>query len=47
MATPLVEFRAVEKRYGDDRRTEITASKHDLTAEDLISEEDQFALPIV
>ncbi len=34
----LVEIR---DNYGDERRTEITASSHDLTIEDLITEEDR------
>lgn len=35
------ELEAINDEYGDDRRTEITASSHDLTVEDLITEEDR------
>lgn len=35
------ELATLVQDYGDDRRTEITASKRDLTAEDLITEEDR------
>jgi len=35
------ELEDVDKEYGDDRRTEITSSTHDLTVEDLITEEDR------
>jgi len=35
------ELRAVAEEYGDGRRTEITDSAHDLTVEDLITEEDR------
>lgn len=35
------ELEAVNEEYGDERRTEITASNHDLTVEDLITEEDR------
>ena len=35
------ELEAISKEYGDDRRTEITSSSHDLTVEDLITEEDR------
>ncbi|MFK7730470.1 MAG: DNA gyrase subunit A [Pseudomonadales bacterium] len=35
------ELEQVLKDYGDERRTEITESAHDLTAEDLIAEEDR------
>ncbi len=35
------ELEEIVKEYGDERRTEITASKHDLTVEDLITEEDR------
>jgi DNA gyrase subunit A len=35
------ELEAVSSEYGDDRRTEIIDSQQDLTAEDLISEEDR------
>ena len=35
------ELEAVVEEYGDERRTEITASSHDLTVEDLITEEDR------
>jgi len=38
IATELEEINA---NYGDGRRTEITASHHDLTIEDLITEEDR------
>lgn len=41
MALIREELEAIVEQYGDDRRTEITASQHDLTAEDLISEEDR------
>ncbi len=34
------ELRAVIEEYGDDRKTEIIASKQDLTVADLITEED-------
>ena len=34
------ELNAVKEEYGDDRRTEIRSSEADLTAEDLINEED-------
>ncbi len=35
------ELEEVKENYGDKRRTEITASKRDLTVEDLITEEDR------
>ncbi|MCR9103766.1 MAG: DNA gyrase subunit A [Gammaproteobacteria bacterium] len=35
------ELEDVATEYGDERRTEITSSQHDLTAEDLITEEDR------
>lgn len=35
------ELAELVQDFGDDRRTEITASKRDLTVEDLISEEDR------
>jgi DNA gyrase subunit A len=35
------ELTELEKNFGDDRRTEITASKRDLNEEDLITEEDR------
>lgn len=35
------ELEELVQTYGDDRRTEITASKRDLTVEDLITEEDR------
>ncbi len=35
------EMLEVVENYGDPRRTEITASQHDLTVEDLITEEDR------
>jgi DNA gyrase subunit A len=35
------ELQAVVAEYGDERKTEITASKRDLTVEDLITEEDR------
>ena len=35
------ELEAVVAEYGDERRTEITSSRMDLTVEDLISEEDR------
>ena len=35
------ELQAVVEEYGDERRTEITDSAHDLTVEDLITEEDR------
>ncbi|NVK39944.1 MAG: DNA gyrase subunit A [Oceanospirillaceae bacterium] len=34
------ELEAILEEYGDDRRTEITASRRDLTVADLITEED-------
>ena len=35
------ELNAVKEEYGDERRTEILSSESDLTAEDLINEEDR------
>lgn len=35
------ELAELRESFGDDRRTEITASKRDLTVEDLITEEDR------
>jgi DNA gyrase subunit A len=35
------ELQAIVEEYGDERRTEITDSAHDLTVEDLITEEDR------
>ena len=35
------ELEEIAQEYGDERRTEITASQHDLTVEDLITEEDR------
>ena len=35
------ELEEVNKEYGDERRTEIISSNHDLTVEDLITEEDR------
>lgn len=35
------ELEAIVAEFGDERRTEITASQHDLTVEDLITEEDR------
>jgi DNA gyrase subunit A len=35
------ELREVVENYGDERRTEISSSQHDLTVEDLITEEDR------
>ena len=35
------ELEEIVAEYGDPRRTEIVASKHDLTVEDLITEEDR------
>jgi DNA gyrase subunit A len=35
------ELEEIVQEYGDERRTEITSSQHDLTAEDLITEEDR------
>jgi DNA gyrase subunit A len=35
------ELEAIREEYGDERRTEITSSTHDLTVEDLITEEDR------
>ena len=35
------ELEEIAQDYGDERRTEITASQHDLTVEDLITEEDR------
>ncbi|MEP1592947.1 MAG: DNA gyrase subunit A, partial [Halieaceae bacterium] len=35
------ELEEIVSEYGDERQTEITASQHDLTVEDLITEEDR------
>ncbi len=35
------ELEEIKKEYGDERRTEITSSTHDLNVEDLITEEDR------
>jgi DNA gyrase subunit A len=35
------ELELIREEFGDERRTEITASTHDLTVEDLIPEEDR------
>lgn len=35
------ELEEIVAEYGDERRTEISASQHDLTVEDLITEEDR------
>src|SRR5210317_1122589 len=35
------ELQDIATEYGDERRTEITACQHDLTVEDLITEEDR------
>lgn len=35
------ELQAVSEEFGDDRRSEIVESQHDLTIEDLITEEDR------
>ncbi|CAA0125421.1 DNA gyrase subunit A [Halioglobus japonicus] len=35
------ELEEIVNEFGDERRTEITASQHDLTVEDLITEEDR------
>ena len=35
------ELEEIQKEFGDERRTEICESSHDLTLEDLISEEDR------
>ena len=35
------ELEEIVAEYGDERKTEITASQHDLTVEDLITEEDR------
>jgi DNA gyrase subunit A len=35
------ELEEIATEYGDERKTEITASQHDLTVEDLITEEDR------
>jgi len=35
------ELKEIVENYGDERRTEISASQHDLTVEDLITEEDR------
>ena len=41
MAVIREELEVIEQSYGDARRTEITASRADLTVEDLINEEDR------
>ena len=41
MAVITEELEAVKAEFGDPRRTEIINSRHDLTVEDLISEEDR------
>ena len=35
------ELEKIQAEYGDERKTEILASQHDLTVEDLITEEDR------
>jgi DNA gyrase subunit A len=35
------ELQEINENYGDERRTEITSSQHDLSIEDLITEEDR------
>ena len=35
------ELEGIVEEYGDERRTEISSSQHDLTVEDLITEEDR------
>jgi DNA gyrase subunit A len=35
------ELKKIQDEYGDERKTEILASQHDLTVEDLITEEDR------
>ncbi len=41
MAVITEELQAVKQEFGDPRRTEIVSSRHDLTVEDLITEEDR------
>ena len=41
MAVIKEELEAVKEEFGDPRRTEIVSSRHDLTVEDLITEEDR------
>jgi DNA gyrase subunit A len=41
MAVITEELQAVKEEFGDQRRTEIISSRHDLTVEDLITEEDR------
>ncbi len=41
MAVITEELQAVKEEFGDPRRTEIVSSRHDLTVEDLITEEDR------
>ncbi len=41
MAVITEELEAVKEEFGDERRTEIVSSRHDLTVEDLITEEDR------
>ncbi len=41
MAVITEELEAVKEEFGDPRRTEIVSSRHDLTVEDLITEEDR------
>jgi DNA gyrase subunit A len=41
MAVITEELEAVKEEFGDERRTEIVTSRHDLTVEDLITEEDR------
>ena len=41
MAVIREELKEVSEEFGDDRRTEIVESQHDLTVEDLITEEDR------
>lgn len=41
MAVIREELEAVERDYGDERRTEVQSSRSDLTHEDLINEEDR------
>ena len=40
MAVIREELADIKETFGDERRTEITASQHDMTVEDLIAEED-------
>ena len=41
MSVIRAELQEINDTYGDERRTEITASQLDLTMEDLITEEDR------